>query len=272
MLRCAEPRTIQAVVSCGTKSCSSVTKTMEHFQTLYPTSGAEGTAKSILRRVPNCVSGCAEAGKFETEHTKSKPVGNPLVSLCGREARGVLVIWSRPRGPRSEMWDVSVFYIKDFMDMDLGELIHKYNRTVRATELLRYMLEADHRLIEELEQKTWSPVRQSEFQDFQAWKRHKVWCFLRFARDTRCLFDCPWQPLCLFYVFRMFRVLSLVLAPGTQPEFSVLHMYSMLRSMPLQPPLVPEYPSQCPGPYQPQYAPQYRPPYPPPGGCLPYRQ
>ena len=67
MLSRAEPRTIQAVLSCARKNCSSVTKAMEHFQTLYPTAGAEGAAKSILRRVADCVSGCAEAGEFETE-------------------------------------------------------------------------------------------------------------------------------------------------------------------------------------------------------------
>ena len=37
MLSRAETRTIQAVLSCGTKNCSSVTKAVEHFQTLYPT-------------------------------------------------------------------------------------------------------------------------------------------------------------------------------------------------------------------------------------------
>ena len=64
MLSRAELLTIQAVLSCGTKNDSSVTKAMEHFQTLYPTTGAEGAAKSILRRVGDCVSGCAEAGEF----------------------------------------------------------------------------------------------------------------------------------------------------------------------------------------------------------------
>ena len=56
-----EPQTIQAVLSCGTKNCSSVTKAMEHSQWLYPTSRAEGAAKSILRRVADCASGCVEA-------------------------------------------------------------------------------------------------------------------------------------------------------------------------------------------------------------------
>ena len=73
MLSRAELRTIQAVLSCATKSCSSVMKAMEHFHTLYPTTGAEGAAKNLLRRVANCLSGCADAGEFQTEDPKSKP-------------------------------------------------------------------------------------------------------------------------------------------------------------------------------------------------------
>ena len=99
------------------------------------------------------------------------------------------------------MSDILAFHVKDVMDMDLDELIQKYNRTVRAAGLLRYMLEANHGVTKKPEHKTWSMVRQSEFQEFQVWKRHKVWCFLRYARDTRCLSDCPWRPPCLFCVF-----------------------------------------------------------------------
>ena len=106
MLSRAEPRTIQAAPSCGTTNRSSVTKAMEHFQKLYPTAGAVGTAKSILCRVGDCVSGCAEAGEFKAEDPKPKPAGIPLASLSRREARGVLGTGGRPRGPRSEMSDV----------------------------------------------------------------------------------------------------------------------------------------------------------------------
>ena len=59
------------------------------------------------------------------------------------------------RAPRSEMSDVSGFHVKEVMDMDLDELLQKYNRTVRAAGLLRYMLEVDHGVTEEPEQKTW---------------------------------------------------------------------------------------------------------------------
>ena len=120
------------MLSCGTKNCSLVTKAMEHFQTLYPTAGAEGAAKSILRRVADGVSGCAEAGELETEDPKSKPGGIPLASLSGREAWGVLGTRSRPRGPRSEMSGVSGSHVKDVTDMDLDEFIQQYSRTVRA--------------------------------------------------------------------------------------------------------------------------------------------
>ena len=257
MLSRAEPRTIPAVLSCGTKNCSSVTKAVEHFQTLYPTAGAEGAAKSILRRVGDCVSGCGEAGEFEAEDPKPKPGGIPLASLSGREARGVLGTGGRPRGPRSEMSDVSGFHVKDVMDMDLDELIQKYNRIVRAAGLLRYMLEADHRLTEEPEQKTWTLVRQAEYQEFQAWKRHKMWCCLRDARDTRCLLHCPWRPPRLFCALQTFRVLSPDSALVTITVFAALNMRSMSQAMPPRPP-PPQYPPQYPVPYQPpQYGQQY---------------
>ena len=141
------------------------------------------------------------------------------------------VYWARGsgrRGPRSEPSDVSAFHVKDVIDMDIDELMQKYNHTLRAAGLLSYMLEADHGVIEEPEQKTWTLVRQSEFQVFQAWKRHKVWCFLRCLCDTRCLFTCPWRLSCLFCVFQTFRLLSLVLALGTQTVFTAFTMYSML--------------------------------------------
>ena len=101
MLSRAEPRAIQAVLSCGTKYFSSVTKAMEHFKMTYSAAGAEGAAESILCRVGDCVSGCAEAVEFETEDPKSKPGGILVASLSGREARGVLNARRRPRGPRS---------------------------------------------------------------------------------------------------------------------------------------------------------------------------
>ena len=147
----AEPRTIQAVLSCGTKNCNWATKAMEHIQTLYPTAKAEGAAKSILRRVADGVSGCAEAGEFKTEDPKWKPGGIPLASFSGQEVRGVLGTRSRLRGPQSEMSDDSSFQVKDVMDMDLDELIQKYNRTVPAARLLRYMLEAGHGVTEKPE-------------------------------------------------------------------------------------------------------------------------
>ena len=89
MLSRALPRTIQAVLSCGTNNCTWVTKAMEHFHTLYPSAAAEDTGKSILCCVGDCLNGCAEAMDFETEDPKSKPGGIPLASLSGREAGAV---------------------------------------------------------------------------------------------------------------------------------------------------------------------------------------
>ena len=120
-------------------------------------------------------------------------------------------------------------------------------------------MEADHELTEEPEHKTWTLVRQSEYQDFQAWKRHKVWCCLRYARDTHCLFDSPWRPRCLFCALQTFRALSSDLALGTITVFTALNMRSVLQAMPPQLPPVPQYPPHWPVPYQPpQYGQQYR--------------
>ena len=107
------------------------------------------------------------------------------------------------------------------------------------------MLEADHGLTEEPEQKTWTLVRQAECQEFQAWKRHKVWCCLRDARDARCLLHCPWRPPCLFCALQTFRVMSPDSALVTITVFAALNMRSMSQAMPRQLPL-------------PQYPPQYR--------------
>ena len=106
MLSRAEPRTIQAVLSYGTKNCTSVTKAMERFETLYPTAGAEGAAKSILRRVADLPMVARRPGNSRRRTPKSNPRVIPLASLSGREARGVLGTGGWPRGPRSEMWDV----------------------------------------------------------------------------------------------------------------------------------------------------------------------
>ena len=218
---------------------------VEHVEKLYPTAGAEGAAKSILLRVGDCFSGFAAARNFETEDLNSKPQGIPLASLSEQEALGVRGTRSRRLTPRSEMSDVSGLHIKDVMNMDLDELIKKYDVTVRAG-VLRYVPEVEHGVAEEPEQKTWSLVRQSEFKEFQVWKRHNVWCFLHNARDIRCLLDCPWRPPCVFCAFQTFRVLSLVFALGMKTMFTALNMYSMLQAMPLELPPMPPSPAQYP--------------------------
>ena len=95
----------------------------------------------------------------------------------------------------------------------------------------------------EPEQNTRTLVRQSKFQGFQVWKRHKVWCFLRYARDTHRLLDASWPPPCLFSALQTFRVLSLVLAPVTKTVFTALNVYSRLWATPPQLPPVPQYPA-----------------------------
>ena len=73
----------------------------------------------------------------------------------------------------------------------------------------------------------WSLMRHTESQEYQAWKRHKVWCFLCNPCDTHCLFHRPWRRPCLISAFRMFRVLPLILTPWSRTVFFAPTMYSM---------------------------------------------
>ena len=90
---------------------------------------------------------------FKVDDPKLKPTGIPLASVPRRESRGVLSTGSGRRGPRADISDISTFHVKDVMDMDRDELMQKYNRTLRAVGLLRYMLQANQRVTEEPEQK-----------------------------------------------------------------------------------------------------------------------
>ena len=136
----------------------------------------------------------------------------------------------------------------------MDELIQKYKCSLRAARFSWYMLEADIGVTQQPEQRPWSLVRCTEFHGFQAWKRHKVWCSLRYARDTCYLSYCPWHTPRLLCVFRPLRVVSLILAAGTSTVFSASTMYCMPHAklpsmMPQQLPPVPPFPLE----YPPQY-------------------
>ena len=193
MLSCAEPRTIQAVLSCGTKNSSSVARAMEHFETLYPTAGAEGRAKSILRRVGDCVSGHAEAGEFEAEDPKLKPWGIPLVSLSTGEDWGVLGARGRPRGP--------LLVPRQGCD---GHGSGRVSPDVQPNRAVSWTVGVHAR------GRPWAEKR-NEAEDLDSGTAVRVQrissmkapqgvheCCLRDARDTRCLLGCPCRPPCLF--------------------------------------------------------------------------
>ena len=121
-------------------------------------------------------SGRAVRDKGPQIETAGYPVGKP--SWTGSLGPGIHdQRASGGGGPNSDISDVLVCHVKDVMDMDLDELIQKYNRTLRVVGLLRCMLETHHGVTKEREQKMWSLVRHTEFQEFPAWKRHTVWSF-----------------------------------------------------------------------------------------------
>ena len=54
----AAPRTIQAVVRCGTKNCSSASQTHEDFKQQFPTTQPAKAAAWLLRAMARCTMGC----------------------------------------------------------------------------------------------------------------------------------------------------------------------------------------------------------------------
>ena len=89
----AAPRTIQAVLGCGTKNCSSASQAHEYFKQQFPTSAPAKAAASMFRVMVRCTIGCDMAAPY----TEGQDVGSvktegvslgPLSAAAAREALG----------------------------------------------------------------------------------------------------------------------------------------------------------------------------------------
>ena len=140
----AAPRTIQAVLGCETKNCSSASQAHEYFKQQVPTSAPAKAAASMLRAMARCTIGCAMA----VPYTEGQDVGNvkteglslgALSAAVAREALGTSAD-KRRRGDM-DMW--SGFRGEDLIDMSFERMADKYERTLKAARFLRYMLTQD---------------------------------------------------------------------------------------------------------------------------------
>ena len=88
----AAPRTIQAVLGCGTKNCSSASQAHEYFKQQFPTSQPAKAATSFWRAMARCTMGCDMAAPY-TEGQDVGSVKTEGVSL------GALSAWAGGVGP-----------------------------------------------------------------------------------------------------------------------------------------------------------------------------
>ena len=140
----AAPRTIQAVLGCGTKNCSSGSQAHEYFKQQFPTSQPARAAASLLRAMARCTMGCDMAAPY-TEGQDVGSVKTECVSLgalsasAARQALGT----SGDKRRRGDMDTWSGFRGEDLIDMSFEKMADKYERTLKAAGLLRYMLTQD---------------------------------------------------------------------------------------------------------------------------------
>ena len=137
----AAPRTIQAVLGCGTKNCSSASQAHEYLKQQFPTSQPARAAALLLRAVSRCTMGCDMAAPY-TEGQDVGSVNTEGVSLgalsasAAREALGT----SGDKRRRGDMDTCSGFRGEDLIDMLFEKMADKYERTLKAAGFLRYML------------------------------------------------------------------------------------------------------------------------------------
>ena len=173
----AAPHTIQAVLGCGTKNCSSASQAHEYFKQQFPTSQPAKAAASLLRAPTRCTIGCDMARPY-TEGQDVGGVKTEGVSLrapsasAAREALGT-------RGDKRRRGDMdtwSGFCGEDLIDMSFEKMADKYERTLKAAGLLRYMLTQDGAGDETLTNlgKTWRLMSSSDYDDYMTLKRQRV--------------------------------------------------------------------------------------------------
>ena len=86
----AAPRTIQAVLGCGTKNCSSASQAHEYFRQQFPTSAPAKAATWMLRAMARCTIGCDMAAPYSQDVGNVKTEGVSLGALSAAAAREAL--------------------------------------------------------------------------------------------------------------------------------------------------------------------------------------
>ena len=173
----AAPRTIEAVLGCGTKNCSSASQAHKYFKQQFPTSQPARAAASLLRAMARCTMGCDMAAPY----TEGQDVGSvktegvslgALSASAAREALGT----SGDKRRRGDMDTWSGFRREDLIDMSFEKMADKYERTLKAAGLLRYMLTQDGDDDETIANlgKNWKLMSSSDYDDYMTLKRQRV--------------------------------------------------------------------------------------------------
>ena len=208
----AAPRTIQAVLGCGTKNCSTASQAHEYFKQQFPTSAPAKAAPSMLRPMARCTIGCAMAKPY----TEGQDVGNvktegmslgALSAAAAREALGT----SGNKRRRGDMDTWSGFRGEDLIDMSFKRLADNYERTLKAAGLLCYMLTQDGADDETFANlgKNWRLMSSRDYDDYMTLKRQRVChCCTRSACRTCRFYRCPWRPSSLLHALCASYVLS----------------------------------------------------------------
>ena len=140
----AAPRTIRALLGCGTKNCFSARHGHEDFKQQFPTSQPAKAPASLLRAMARCTMGC----DMTAPYTEGQDVGSvktegvslgALSASAAREALGT----SGDKRRRGDMDTWSGFRGEDLIDMSFEKTADKYERTLKAAWSLRYMLTQD---------------------------------------------------------------------------------------------------------------------------------
>ena len=173
----AAPRTIQAVLGCGTKNCSNASQAHECFKQQFPTSQPARGAASLLRAMARCRMGCDMAAPY----TEGQDVGSVKTDGVSLGALSASAAWealgtSGDKRRRGDMDTWSGFRGEDLIDMSFEKMADKYERTLKAAGLLRYMLTqngADDETLANLG-KNWRLMSSSDYDDYMTLKRQTV--------------------------------------------------------------------------------------------------
>ena len=183
------------MLGCGTKNCSSASQAHEFLKQQFPTNAPAKASASLLRAMARCTIGCDMVAPYtEVQDVGSvKTEGVSLGALNAAAARDALGT-SGDKRRRGDMDTWTGFCGEDLMDMSFEKMADKYERTLQATGLLRYMLTQDGADDETLANlgKNWSLMSSSDYDDYMILKPQRVrHCCTRCACRTCRLYSCP---------------------------------------------------------------------------------